>query len=100
MHGSAGRAPVYLFYGGCNQEPIKLIALLYFLMLCLANPDLQWHSHSEKIKAKLTVTMDSITERMDTEGCSRGRRRGKNNTLVIPAAGESLVGLSWCPLEN
>lgn len=25
-----GRAPVYLFYDGCNKEPIKLIAVLYF----------------------------------------------------------------------
>lgn len=30
MHGSTGRVPVYLFYDGCNEEPIKLIAMLYF----------------------------------------------------------------------
>lgn len=30
MHGSTGRVPVYLFYDGCNEEPIKLIAVLYF----------------------------------------------------------------------
>lgn len=29
-HGSTGRVPVYLFYDGCNEEPIKLIAVLYF----------------------------------------------------------------------
>lgn len=28
--GSTGRVPVYLFYDGCNEEPIKLIAVLYF----------------------------------------------------------------------
>lgn len=68
-------------------------------MLCLANPDLQWHSPLAEDKTKLTVAMGSITQGMDTGRwwIRRDAQKGENNTLPVASEGASL---SWCLLEK